>query len=195
MIMVDLARQRGEHVFERARFGPHGDHRARELFGFLAPRTTEHQPHQPKQRQRPGGDRDPLGKGRAAERRGGKRASRRPGGVSEPQGGKNRQAPAEHRAPAGPALLVAVLGPRHFVEHDGLRLGPRHDGIGCRESVGVALGVMRISGHKAEFTTFVQGAKRLSATRGGNRARACPMTQGRGARMDGLGQELWRLAR
>ena len=118
VIFLDLLRQRGKNVLQRARFGPHRDDRAGELLRFLPAGPAEHQPDEAHQGQRAGEDRDPLRDQRAGKRLVGQRAACGPGGVAGPQQRQHRQRPAEHHPPAGARdfMLVARFGPAQLVE-------------------------------------------------------------------------------
>ena len=109
--VVDPLRQHLEQCLQRSRFGAHRDDRTGELLGFLAPGPAEHQPDEAHQRQRPGGDRDPLRDLRRRQRLAGQRPPGGPGGIADPQRGEDRQ---RRQAPAGRPLArssARMLGP------------------------------------------------------------------------------------
>ena len=108
--VADPLRQDFEQRLERPRFGAHRDDRAGEALGFLAPGAAEHQPDEAEQRQRPGGERDPLRDRGRGQRLAGERPAGRPGADSRataPQG-RLSALPSTCRPPAPRSSRLAA---------------------------------------------------------------------------------------
>ena len=146
----DPLRQDLEQRLEPARFAAHRDHRAGETLGFLAPRAAEHQPDEAHQRERAGGDRDPLRDLRRRQRLSAKRPPGRPGGISEPQRGEDRQRSRKHLPAARAAFLGGLFKPLFLVES-------RLDEI---DAVAAARGLCRVAGRRQGFGALWSGCHR-----------------------------------
>ncbi len=137
-----------------------------EALGFLAARPAEHQPGETEQRERPGGDRDPLRDRRRRQRLSRQSTPCRPGGVGEPQGGYGDQPGAEHLPSAGAARFGLTVRPLLLVERRlyGDLIGGELEWPLLLDRRGERLGELRCGVHgNDEFTIFVRSRKRLES--------------------------------
>src|SRR5689334_5416123 len=114
--VLNALRQNLEQRFERLRLRPHRDDRTREAFGLLAARAAEHQPYETEQRERRGGQRDPLSKGRRSQRLSAKRSARGPGAEREPYSREDAEHHTKDLPPPGSVPLRLAFRPLVLVE-------------------------------------------------------------------------------
>ena len=169
--VADPLRQDLEQRLERLRFAAHRDDRAGEPLGFLAPGAAEHQPDEAQQRQRTGGDREPLRDQRRRQRLPGERAARptrRYRRATARRGRRARcRAPARSaRTPRFRSARLAATVPASNVGSPGPCRARQLEGL-CRSLAG-GRGSARLRGgchRNVQFTIFDGARKRLERVR------------------------------